>query len=269
MRVLVTGATGFLGRHLLPELAERHEVVALARRPVDGIETVVADLAGDFPVPDGLDAVVHLAQSRRYREWPEGAADVYAVNVNATFRLLGRAERFVLASTGGVYAPSSDPLDEDAPLAPTGFYPRSKLAAELLAGPYGAVILRPFFIYGPGQEGMLIASLATRVQAGDEVVVQGDPGIRITPIHVSDAVRAVVAAVELGRPATVNVAGAEAIALTELVQLLAELDGRDPRIRHAEDAGGDLVADIRRMRQLLGVTPAVSLRDGLAGVLAR
>ena len=269
MRVLVTGATGFLGRHLLPALAGRHEVVALARRPVDGYETVVADLAGDFPVPDGLDAVVHLAQSRRYREWPDGADDMYAVNVEATFRLLGRAERFVLASTGGVYAPSREPLREDGPLAPAGFYPRSKLAAELLAGPYGAVILRPFFIYGPGQEGMLIASLAARVQAGEEVVVQGDPGIRVTPVHVDDAVRAVVAAVELGEPATVNVAGAEAVTLTDLVRLLAELDGREPRIRHAEGGGGDLVADIGRMRELLGVTPAVSLRQGLAGVLAR
>ena len=134
MRVLVTGATGFLGRHVLPVLAERHKVVAMARRPVEGFETVVADLTDEFELPAGLDAVVHLAQSRRYREWPEGAADMYAVNVHATFRLLARAGagRFVYASTGGIYAPSPAPLREDDPVAPSGFYPRSKLAAEVL-----------------------------------------------------------------------------------------------------------------------------------------
>jgi UDP-glucose 4-epimerase len=270
--VLVTGATGFVGRHLLPVLAERHEVIALARRPVDGFETVVADLTAEPALPDRLDAVVHLAQSRRYREWPEGAADVYAVNVHATFRLLERsgAERFVYASTGGVYAPSRSPLREDDPVAPSGFYPRSKLAAEILVQGYAdrlaAVILRPFFVYGAGQEGMLVPTLARRVLAGEEVTVQGDPGIATTPIHVDDAVRAVAAAVELDRSAVVNVAGAETVTVTALVRLLGELAGRDPRIRHAEGGAPDLVADIARMRALLGVSPAVSLREGLAAL---
>jgi UDP-glucose 4-epimerase len=270
VRVLVTGATGFLGRHVLPVLAERHNVVAMARRPVADFETVVADLTDEFELPAGLDAVVHLAQSRRYREWPEGAGDMYAVNVHATFRLLARAGtgRFVYASTGGVYAPSPAPLREDDPVAPSGFYPRSKLAAEVLVGGYAdrlaAVILRPFFIYGAGQEGMLVPTLAGRVLAGEEVMVQGNPGIAISPIHVADAARAVAAAVELGRPAVINVAGVESITLTELVTLLGELAGRTPQIRHTEGEAPDLVADIDRMRTLLGVTPVVSLREGLA-----
>jgi UDP-glucose 4-epimerase len=268
--VLVTGATGFLGRHVLPVLAERHEVVAMARRPVEGFETIVADLTDEFELPAGLDAVVHLAQSRRYREWPEGAVDMYAVNVHATFQLLARtgAGRFVYASTGGVYAPSPAPLREDDSVAPSGFYPRSKLAAEVLVGGYAdrlaAVILRPFFIYGAGQEGMLVPTLAGRVLAGEEVMVQGNPGIAISPIHVADAARAVAAAVELGRPAVINVAGVESITLTELVTLLGELAGRRPQIRHTEGEAADLVADIGRMRTLLGVTPVVSLREGLA-----
>jgi UDP-glucose 4-epimerase len=278
VRVLVTGATGLVGGRLLPVLAERHDVVALARRPVDGFETLVADLSGEPELPERVDAVVHLAQSPRFREWPEGAADMYAVNVHATFRLLEQARsagvrHFVQASTGAVYAPSDAPLREDDPVAPSGFYARSRLAAEVLAAGYAdqfsAVVLRPFFIYGPEQTGMLVPALASRVLAGEEVTVQGDPGIAITPIHVDDAVRAVVAAVELEQPAVVNVAGAETVTMTGLVTLLAELAGREPRIRHAAGGAPDLVADIGRMRSLLGVEPAVTLREGLAGVVSR
>jgi UDP-glucose 4-epimerase len=278
VRVLVTGATGLVGVRLLPVLAARHEVLALARRPVDGFETVVADLSGEVVLPPGIDAVVHLAQSPRYREWPEGAEDVYAVNVHSTFQLLELARRagvrhFVQASTGAVYAPSPTPLREDDPVAPNSFYARSRYAAEVLAAGYAdqlpTVILRPFFIYGPEQTAMLVPTLAGRVLAGEEITVQGDPGIAITPIHVDDAVRAVAAAVELEQPAVINVAGAETVTMTGLVLLLAELAGREPRIRNVDGTAPDLVADITRMRTVLGVEPAVSLREGLEGVVSR
>ena len=275
----MTGAGGFLGSRLVPLLAERHEVVALARSPIDGVETIVADLAAAPPsLPARLDAVVHLAQSRRYREWPGGAADMYALNVAVPFRLLEHARdagasHFVLASTGAVYAPSDDPLHESSPLRPTGFYPRSKLAAEVLAGGYerdlAVAIMRPFAIYGPGQEGMMIANVAARVHAGDEVVVQGDPGLRLNPIHVDDAARAFAAALELPASGSFNVGGPEVVSLTALAALLAELAGVPARIRHAEGASPSLVADTTRMREHLGVLPEITLRDGLAGVLSR
>jgi nucleoside-diphosphate-sugar epimerase len=277
--VLVTGAGGFLGSRLVPLLAERHEVVALARRPVQGAETVVADLATGLPaLPERLDAVIHLAQSRRYREWPAGAADMYAVNVGAAFGLLEHARRagathFVLASTGAVYAPADGPIREDAPFGPAGFYPRSKLAAEVLAEGYASdlvtAILRPFAIYGAGQEGMMVANIAARVAAGEEVVVQGDPGLRMNPIHVDDAARAFAAALELPAPGAFNVAGDEVVTLPALVELLAELAGVPPRLRHAEGASPSLVGDTARMRDVLGVAPRVGLREGLAGVVSR
>jgi UDP-glucose 4-epimerase len=276
VRVLVTGAGGFLGRRLVTLLTERHDVVAVARRPLDGVETVVADLTQGADLP-GCDAVVHLAQSSRHREWPDGAADVFAVNVDATFRLLEHARRsgashFVLASTGAVYGPGDGPLSEDAPLGPSGMYPRSKLAAEVLTEAYAnemvTAILRPFAIYGAGQQDMLVATLAARVRAGEEVVVAGEPGMRINPVHVDDAARAFAAALALDAPGAFNVAGDEVVSVTALVEILAKLAGTPSRIRHVEGVSATLVGDIARMREILDVTPAVTLNEGLAGVLA-
>ena len=192
MRVLVTGASGLVGSHARAALgAEGHHVVAVGRGG-----DVECDLAREVPAVESvgeLDTVVHLAQSARYKEFPEGVEDVVAVNVAATAGLLdlarrAGARRFVLASTGGVYAPSAGPLHESDPVSAAGFYPVSKRAAELLARAYDdlleVVVLRPFFVYGPGQRaGMLVRAMAERVRGGEEIVLQGERGMVFNPVH--------------------------------------------------------------------------------------
>jgi nucleoside-diphosphate-sugar epimerase len=285
--VLVTGATGFVGRHLVPGLAEHHDVVAVARPGRDlpelgaAVQWLECDLAGGpsrTALPDRVDAIVHLAQSAHYKAFPERADDVFAINVEATFRLLDYARdvgasHFVFASTGGVYGGGDERMDEHAPVSPIDFYLRSKYAAELLIRSYEAVLVpvvfRFFFVYGAGQERMLVPTLARRVLDGDEIVVQGDPGLRINPIHVSDVVEVFEPALARSQPGLFNVAGEETVTLTGLVELLGQAAGVAPRIRHdaGPNASADLVGDNARMREVLGVTPSVRLRDGLRGVV--
>ncbi len=287
MTVLLTGATGFIGRHLLGLLAADDDVVAIARGapPADlaaHATWVRTDLAAGLDraaLPARVDAVVHLAQSDRYRDFPDGVDDVVALNVDAVAALAdyarsAGASRFVLCSTGGVYGFRDGYASEDDPVAPASFYQASKYAGEVLLAPYGAlmdtVVVRPFFVYGAGQRGMLVAGLAERVLRGDEVTIDGDPGLRINPIHVRDAARAIAAAVRAQAGAgIVNIAGAQTVALTQVVAGLAAAAGVRPRIVHA-GAGppGDLLADTARMRDRLGVTAQVTLDEGLRDVVA-
>lgn len=286
MKVLVTGAAGFLADKLVPLLIDDHEIVGLVRDgdpgALDGrVERIVVDLAAGLDrtrLPARIDAVVHLAQSEHFREFPERAGDIFAVNVAATAALLdyartAGAERFVLASTGGVCAPGPARVADDAPTRPGDFYQRSKNAAEIVAGAYEpyftTAMLRPFFIYGPGQAGMLVPNLATRMRRGEEIVVSGDPGLAINPIYVDDAAAAFAAAIERGTSGTYNVAGGQDVTITALARLLAELDGREALIRNDLSSApvGDLLADTTRMREELGVEPLVELRDGLRTVL--
>jgi nucleoside-diphosphate-sugar epimerase len=262
--VLVTGGSGFVGRHLLARLPD---AVAPTRAQLD----LSNPLSG---LPERVDAVVHLAQSARYREFPEGADDVLAVNVTATAALADYARRagarcFVLASTGGVYGYGARPAREDEPVAPIGFYQASKYAAELLLAPYGeymtTVVVRPFFVYGPTQRGMLVASLAQRILDGAPVT---GPGPRMNPIHVGDAVRALEAAIALERSTVVNLAGDEIVTVADLARGLADAAGVEAQIADGEPPPGHLVADTARMRDVLGVTPAISLEQGLRDVVA-
>lgn len=283
--MLVTGAGGFVGSRLVAELARRHEVVGLSRRagsPIEGVDWIEVDLSQPLDrsrLPGRVDGIVHLAQSRRYREFPEGAGDVFAVNVASTVALLEYAreagvQSFVFTSSGGVYGFSYERFVEEDPVNPLNFYFGSKYSAELLIGNYGmllnTVVLRPFFVYGAGQKGMLVSNLVERVLRDETVTVEGDPGLHINPIHVDDAVRVFEPALTLGRSGLFNIAGDEVVTMTELVELIGAVTGRTPRIVHGQaPSEGHLIGDNGAMKQVLGVEPLVPLREGLYGVAER
>lgn len=281
MKVLVTGAGGFIGRRLLDRLEGEHELFPVVRAAPDASrEWIVQDLAQPFDpgrLPGRVDAVVHLAQSHRYREFPDGAEDVYAVNVHSTFQLLeyarsAGAQTFVLASTGGIYGYSYEALVETSPANPLNFYLTSKHVAESLVGNYRAffhtVVFRFFFVYGPGQVGMLVPTLLEKVQKGDQISIAGRPGQRINPIHVHDAAAVFSPALALERSDVFNVAGDEIVSIRELVGVIEEATGDMAHVRHIEpEHEGDLVGDNARMKQMLGVHPSIGLLDGIRSML--
>jgi len=281
VRILVTGAAGFVGSHLLKRLETEHEIYPVVRRvPDDTREWVVQDLTQPLDrskLPPRIDAVIHLAQSPRYREFPEGARDVYDVNVHSTFELLeyartAGAQSFVLASTGGIYGYSYEALVETAPANPLNFYLTSKHVAESLVANYETlfrtIVLRFFFVYGPGQSGMLVPTLIEKVRKGDQISIAGRPGQRINPIHVSDAVAVFPPALQLEQSDIFNVAGDEIVSIRELVGVIEEATGEPAHVRHIDpEYEGDLIGDNSRMKKQLGVHPQTSLLEGIRSML--
>ncbi len=283
MRIFVTGASGFIGRHLVAALAEAHQVfAAVRRRPTEapaGVSWIEHDFTAAAPPtewPAAIDAVVHLAQSRHYRAFPEKASDIYSVGLDATMRLLdwarvAGARKFVLASTGGLYGAGPRPFRESDPVAigpgPLGFYFTVKRLSEMLAeqyAPFFAVaILRVFFAYGQGQApSMLMARLIESVRAGEPVRLHGKDGIRINPVHVADAVRVIARCLDADASGVFNVAGPEVVSLRETAAHIGAALGRTPRFVTEPGAAADLVADIDRLRREL-VPPTVAMREGL------
>ncbi len=284
---LVTGAAGLLGQAVVGQLADAGvEVHALVRNAEqafrDDVEFHVADLTrplSDEALPAGVDSIFHLAQAREFRDFPASAAPVFAINVATTAFLLDYAVRvgvrgFVYASSGGVYQGSAGTaLTEDSLLqapADLGYYLATKLASEAFVGSYSAhfttSVLRYFFIYGPGQaRSMLIPRLYDRVRNGEPLALHGADGMRINPVHVSDAASATVAAAELQGATTVNIAGPQIISLREIGELFGADCGREPMFEHAEGPAIDLIASTARMSEMLRA-PAVTLNEALPGV---
>ncbi len=285
---LVTGASGLIGRHLAHALASSWEVHTLDKDPlaaslpevhqhqVDLTSPALADA-----LPSRIDAVVHLAQAERYREFPEAAPEVFAINTQSTLRLLDWAQKagatkMLFASTGGLYVPKATALTEEDPIqiaGPLAFYFASKRSSELVLEAYRSVldtvVLRFFFVYGPGQKsGMLMPRLVKNVRSGTPITLQGPDGLRICPLHAADAAEQIVALLERPGSGLYNAAGPEELSLRKVGELIGQALGIEPRFSVDLTAKpADLIADISKLSALVGA-PKIRLAEGLSRWIA-
>jgi UDP-glucose 4-epimerase len=284
--ILITGATGMLGRRTMARLAPRRQIFALVRkRPSENLPGDVVAIMSDLKNRDELQlpevpaTILHLAQSTHYHAFPDRALDVFEVNVGSTQRLLDFAwrrgvKRFVYASSGGVYGHGEHPFTEAAHYnSDVSHYLAGKQYCELLAKAYAGqlivVILRFFFIYGPGQrDGMLVPRLVDNVKRGHPILLQGKDGLRTNPIFVDDAAAAVEAASRLKTSETINIAGPEVLSLREIGTLIGEATGRAPCFEMQVNAEPkSIIGDTAKMARLLG--PAkTSFAEGIRCVVA-
>jgi UDP-glucose 4-epimerase len=147
VRVLVTGATGSIGPHLIRRLAPGNEVFAISRHvdpELDRVEWIRPDLSRPLDhaaLPGGVDAVAHLAQSERYRDFPDGATDLFAVNVRSTASLLEYARGAgARASRGHVTDWSRELLDSARHDGPGSRTLLERAAGELARRDAGATL---------------------------------------------------------------------------------------------------------------------------------
>jgi nucleoside-diphosphate-sugar epimerase len=269
--ILMTGATGLLGNRVAAIAPNNCRLISIGRNPAAGLPAHVEHLSVDLAdpemwrqLPSRIDTVIHLAQSRRFREFPNGAADVFAVNTRSTALLLDHAvksgcKEFIYASTGGVYKPgailteSSQLLDFDE----MQIYPASKLAAEAMLGSYArafrVVTIRIFFMYGEGQhESMLIPRLVGSIRKGSPISLTGLDGFRFNPLYVGDAASLVWAVVDSKFSGVLNVAGPVELTLGEVCRRLGAMVGIDPLFEIIEGKPTDFRVNLELLERNFG-----------------
>jgi nucleoside-diphosphate-sugar epimerase len=285
LHILVTGTSGFVGQALARLLvAKGHSVTALVRaagQAPEGCDELVHPLGqgAALVLPEGVNAVAHLAQSRAYRAFPGDAEEMFRVNVTGAHELLqasarAKISRFCLVSSGTVYEPFEKPMTEDAALCPPGNLGATKLASEIIAQPYGALfplsILRLFAPYGPGQTARLVPDLLRRVREGVAVTLpETGGGMRFTPTYVDDVCEAMIAALEDEWSGVFNIASPEALTIKEAVEVIGEAIGREPVIERKQGGAPILVPDISKLGRQYDLARFRSFADGIAAMLAQ
>jgi nucleoside-diphosphate-sugar epimerase len=286
-RLLVSGANGFIGRHVLAALNEDndgYEVHGLSRSAPaeqEGIYWHQADLlspSSDKIVRDiGATHLLHLAwETERPAYW---TSEDNVLWIEASTRLLrsfqaAGGNSFVGVGTCSEYAPSSERCSElTTPIAPWSIYGASKAALALLAPPLlgpdiTATWARLFYLYGPGEpEDRLVPRLLGAVASGEEIKVHVNH-VR-DYLHVSDVARALLVLLGARLQGAVNVGSGRGITTRELASAAAEAaNGRvslsqpDQEDSRFSSAPGYVVADCGRLSSA-GWEPEVNLENGL------
>jgi UDP-glucose 4-epimerase len=291
-RVLVTGGSGFIGRHVVAGLARagaQVRVLDLQPHPDPSVELVQGDLVDPGVLPaaleGGVDAVVHLAAVTSVLRSLEQPDLTYRTNVHGTHLLLEAARAagataLVFASTNAVTGPMEAPaITEAARLRPLTPYGATKAAAEMLMSAYTAsyglrcTCLRLTNVYGPGMQAKdsIVARLMRAIRLGGTFEIYGD-GTQVRDyVHAADVMQAV--RLGLSHPewaGPVVIGSGRSLSVLEVVEAVRRVTGAELEVRHGPARPGEMpavIVDPARARAA-GWSPRYGFEEGLEGVWA-
>jgi len=299
MRVLITGAAGFLGSHLCDRfLADGHSVVGLDNF-ITGNPENIAHLMGEprfefiehnistyTYLAGTLDGVLHFASPASpvdYLEFPIATLKVGALGThNALGLAKAKGARFFLASTSEVYG---DPLEHPQteqywgnvnPIGPRGVYDEAKRFAEAMTMAYHRFhgmdtrIVRIFNTYGPRMrphDGRVVSNLIVQALTDQPLTIYGDGSQTRSFCYVADEVEGIYRLFMRGDSNPTNIGNPNEFTVKQLAELVIELTGTTAPIVYEDLPVDDPKVrrpDITRARDMLGWEPAVALRDGVS-----
>ena len=291
--VLVTGGSGFIGSLLVNRLLREgckqvsvfDKYIRSGRFQSDDKLRIVQGGITDFEtlqrIMSGVDYVFHLAVL------PLGACienprACLETNVNGTFNVLeaskeAQVKKIAFSSASSVYGDTEQTMDESHPLNAKTMYGASKLSGEYFFRAFydmynlDYVILRYMNVYGPGQEGGLIANVLKRIKQGLPPVIFGDGSQSFDFVYVDDVISANLLAMESDvTNETFNIGGDEEVTVKEVVLALLELTGSDLKPEFKPDEMVPMqrrVGSSQKARKLLGYRPMIRFKDGLKKVV--
>jgi UDP-glucose 4-epimerase len=291
MRVLVTGASGFLGRAVVKKLiGNGHHVTGTSTNGKPLLDLVpsgasagtlewIAWKAENSSQPDvdmeEIDGIIHLAISRSGKSVLDSASVMSNLGVTAPLAFLDRVRMdripVVLAGSGDCVAAGPQVASEtDINVAPLNYYGACKGAMELLARIHWEAglpvsVVRPVHPYGPGGDAFLINRLAERIRGNETITIEGENGILTNPVWIDDAANGFVMALEQRASGLFQLGSSEVIGLRTIIEKLSSLLGISSHINPVDrhPPGGHAgYTDLARSQ--LGWLPTVEIDEGLS-----
>ena len=279
MKIALTGASGFIGKHLVPKLRDNHhDVIEANSRSGD-----IAD-EGTWQSFPQVDVVIHLAGRTFVPDSWLDSAGFLKTNFLGTIAALEYCKnndaRLVYLSSYLYGNPEKLPISESAPLYANNPYALSKKlteeACQFYSDSFGVkiTVLRPFNVYGPGQsELFLIPSIIDQTSLGDVIRVK-DLEPKRDYVYIDDLVSAIIKAIGLNQGFSVfNIGTGLSYSVAELIGLIQEIKGSKLTCISSEERRPDEIldcrADIAQATRCLGWKPETDLKSGLRAVIEK
>ncbi|KMY50391.1 NAD-dependent epimerase/dehydratase family protein [Peribacillus loiseleuriae] len=302
MKILVTGAAGFIGSHLCEKLLtdKNNQIIGVdtftgptpkklksvnlgnllnnTRFRLIETDLLTADLE---KLLEEIDIIYHLAGIPGVRSsWGKEFDPYVSNNISVTQRLLEtvkdkKIEKFIYASTSSVYGEVDGKVTENAYLSPLSPYGITKLTGEHLCNVYHKsfnipiVTVRFFTVYGPRQRpDMAFHRFITQIMKGERLSIFGDGTQTRDFTYVTDCVEAIASIIYKGNVIgeTINIGGKERASINEIITIIETLTGKKAMIDYLPKLLGEPThtwADISKAKKLLSYDPEISLREGI------
>lgn len=288
MNIIVTGANGYLAERLIKYLLSSNNFVCgLSRKEAKFNQPNYKHIVVDFTKDEwegtlptlSFDCIIHLAQSTRYNDFPNGTKDMVKVNIESTAILLdwgrkNKVKKFIFSSTGNVYKQKQGWLIEEDSCAPISFYGTSKYCAELICEQFSYLmeidIFRIFGLYGPNQKGMLIPKLVDTIRNRNQIQLAQGKGLFLSPIYVEDAINIITKCIgkELGIGLHIfNLAGEEMLNLDEISSKISSKLGIERNAIILDEEPKYLLGDTTKLRKVFGKYETSSFYNNLTQIL--
>ena len=232
MKILVTGAAGYVGSWLAKNLIKQNHEVTLwdnYRIPsnlteVENVKIIKQDIRDNCDISE-FDVVFHLAAVSGIKECEDYKEEAYDINVRGTFNLLKTCRgRFIFASTSAVYGIANTPeIDETHTTIPRSFYGQNKLDSEKFVSLHtNYCILRYSNVYGKGYtcKRTVADCFIENALKKESLMIHGDGKQKRDFVHINDVIRSYVLAMRSETDGIYNIGGNEALSINEIAELV-------------------------------------------------
>ena len=258
-KILITGSSGFIGKNLINHFNSHFKLILTSRNKDKGLYFLdLRDAINKDTLPNNIDVIIHLAQSRLYSE--NNLKDIFEVNIRAIDKLLNfakqiKVKQFINLSSGSIYNPYTGKMLETDIINPNTYYEYSKYISELLVNEYSNIFttcnLRVFFPYGKYQNKGFLLRIIKKIYKENYFNLTDDKNIVFSPIFVDDLTKIIENAVNKNWQGTFNISSPYKYSTAEVYKIISDNLNKKIKIDQSTKSPIRIIPNINKLKKKL------------------